>query len=241
VTDCHISSVIGQSGQYKHWIVTQRDVTRNKQLEADILEVSDAERRRIGRDLHDGLGQHLTALELLSQTLVGKLAAAAPSLVAPAQYLTRQIRETIVQTRLLSHNLSPVPVAPDGLMLALAELAAGTEAMTGVKCRFICATPVLVTDASVADHVYRIAQEAVHNALKHSGARALEILLEDQGERARLLVEDDGRGLTTEAQEGSGLGMRTMRYRARLILAELTIESTASRGTRVVCVFRKEK
>ncbi|MCI0534871.1 MAG: response regulator, partial [Verrucomicrobiales bacterium] len=117
-------------------------------LQKQILEIGEREQCRIGRDLHDGLGQHLTALELLSQTLVGKLKSAAPELVKGAEEVTRQIRETVRQTRLLSHNLSPVPLESDGLMIALAELAAGAHSLTGIACRFKSAEPVLLPDTN---------------------------------------------------------------------------------------------
>src|SRR4030095_4948645 len=122
----------------------------------------------------DGLGQHLTALELLSQTLIGRLKTAAPPLVAPAQEIARQIRETITQTRRLSHNLSPVPLEADGLMLALSELADGTTVMSGTTCTFTCPGKVSINDTIVATHLYRIAQEAVNNALKHSEAKEIQ-------------------------------------------------------------------
>src|SRR6185503_9495723 len=171
------------------------DEERLARLQQEILEVSESEQRRIGRDLHDGLGQHLTALELLGQALVGRLKTAAPELVKPAQEITRHIRETITQTRLLSHNLSPVPLEADGLMLALSELAAGTQAMTGIQCEFLSEEPVLLPDTNVAMHLYRIAQESVNNALKHSKAKEIQISLSANSGQIRMSIEDNGRGL----------------------------------------------
>ena len=210
-----------------------------RQLQNEILEVSESEQRRIGRDLHDGLGQHLTALELLSQALVGKIKNAAPALVKPAQEITRQIRETITQTRLLSHNLSPVPLAADGLMLALSELTAGTQALAGIQCAFLCAQPVLLPDAQAATHLYRIAQEAVNNSLKHSGAGKIEISLADQAGAWHLAVQDNGRGFSPDSERNSGLGLRLMRYRAQLLGASLDIDSGPRQGARISCTLRK--
>jgi signal transduction histidine kinase len=210
-----------------------------RQLQKEVLEVSESEQRRIGRDLHDGLGQHLTALELLSQALVGKIKTAAPELVKPAQEITRQIRETITQTRLLSHNLSPVPLAADGLMLALSELAAGTQGMAGINCEFQCAEPVLLSDAQAATHLYRITQEAVNNALKHSGAAKIEISLSEHAGSWHIAVQDDGRGFSPDADRNSGLGLRLMRYRAQLLGASLEIDSAPRRGARVSCTLQK--
>ena len=210
-----------------------------RQLQREVLDVSECEQRRIGRDLHDGLGQHLTALELLGQALVGRLKTAAPELVKPAQEITRHIRETITQTRLLSHNLSPVPLEADGLMLALSELAAGTQAMTGIKCEFVSDERVLLPDANQATHLYRIAQEAVNNALKHSRARRIGIALTERNRSWEMSVTDDGRGFSPASEKHSGLGLRMMKYRAQLIGALLDINSAPDKGVRITCTLGK--
>ena len=211
------------------------------ELQKEVLEVSENEQRRIGRDLHDGLGQHLTALELLSQTLLGKLKSAAPALVQPAEEITRQIRETIKQTRLISHNLSPVPLDADGLMIALEELAAGTQGASVIDCNFICARPFIVSNANVATHLYRIAQEAVNNALKHSRAKTVTIRLKAEDREWTMSVEDNGKGLDAKPNQkstSSGLGLRIMKYRAQLIGASIEIESPSIRkthGVKITC------
>ena len=211
------------------------DVTERRRLEREILEISDREQRRIGLDLHDGLGQHLTALELLNQTLVGKLKKKAPTLAKPAAEISGQIREVISQTRLLSHNLSPVPLDADGLMIALAELAAGTAAMSGIDCQFVCAEPSPFPDANAATHLYRIAQEAVNNALKHGHARRIGITLAERSRSWEMHIEDNGCGFKPAEQGRSGLGLRMMQYRAQLIGASLEIGSEPRRGTRIRC------
>ena len=209
---------------------------RLKQLEKEILDVAESEQRRIGRDLHDGLGQHLTALELLSQSLISQLKSAAPQLVAPAQDIARQIRETITQTRLLSHNLSPVPLEADGLMLALSELADGTTAMSKTVCTFTCVGEVLVDDSNVAMHLYRIAQESVNNALKHSKAKEIQISLSANSGQIRMSIEDNGRGLP-EKPSSTGLGLGLMRYRAQLIGASVDIRAEPGDGVMILCTW----
>lgn len=234
------NALFDESGRVEFVIGTGIDITERRQLERQILEISDREQRRIGRDLHDGLGQHLTALELLNQTLVGKLRREAPALVAPATDLSRQIREIITQVRLLSHNLSPVPLEADGLMIALGELAAGTAAMGGVECRLACEKPVSMSDANAATHLYRIAQEAVNNALKHGLAKKIDIILAERGTGLEMRVADDGRGFNAAEARKPGLGLRMMQYRAQLLGGALDVNSKPGRGTLVFCSLPKK-
>jgi PAS domain S-box-containing protein len=230
-----------EDGNVQYVIGTGIDITDRKTLEREILEISDREQRRIGHDLHDSLGQQLTALEFQGQALVGKLKSAAPALVEPARDICRHIQQTIRNTRLLSHGLSPVPLGEEGLMTALAELAAGVGAMNGVQCEFGCARTVLVTDATVATHLYRIAQEAVNNALKHSRARFIRVRLEEDREHWRLSVEDDGRGLDPGVRKSTGMGLRIMNHRARLVGASLEVQSVEPSGLRIECTVPKRK
>lgn len=229
-----------EDGVVEYVIGSGIDVTERRRLEREIIEISDREQRRIGRDLHDGLGQHLTALELLNQTLAGKLKKEAPALVKPATDISRQIREVITQTRLLSHNLSPVPLDADGLMVALGELAAGTAAMSGIDCQFVCDEPSLLPDADAATHLYRIAQEAVNNALKHGRARRIRITLVQRSRSWEVCIEDNGRGFKPAEQGRSGLGLRMMQYRAQLIGAALEIDSEPRKGTRISCILSRK-
>src|SRR5688572_11448721 len=148
-----------------------------KRLEREIMEISEREQRRFGHDLHDGLGQRLTGLEMLSHALAEDLKAHAPALYPQANRLNRELRETVTQARLISHSLAPVPLEGDGLMRGLSELAASTSRIPGVKCRFRCDPPVCIQDVTTATHLYRIAQEAVNNALKHGRAKTIDITL----------------------------------------------------------------
>lgn len=204
-------------------------------LEREVLEISESERRRIGHDLHDGLGQRLTAASMGLNALVAALKAEAPALAERGEDIGGQLREAIAETRSHSHGLAPVALLDDGLMSALLSLAEGTSRGGAVRCVFDCAEPVRVADAEVADHLYRIAQEAVNNALKHAAPSEIRIALECRDNTLVLEVDDDGEGFEEPAPPATGIGLRVMRYRARLIGGDLKIGSPPAGGTRICC------
>jgi two-component system CheB/CheR fusion protein len=220
---------------YSRWFV--RDVTRSMELEQEILAVGEREQRRLGQDLHDDLCQQLTGIELLSQTLAGKLGKQAIAGAAQAKEIAAMVRHVMVRTRELAHGLSPLPLGEEGLMLALKELAARTQKLFGKSCRFYCPRPALVTDQNVGMHLYRIAQEAIGNALKHSKARQLEIRLIAEPTSLSLEVRDDGVGLPKRlpVSESVGMGLRTMQYRAQVINGRLRLQKNPAGGTTVAC------
>jgi signal transduction histidine kinase len=204
-------------------------------LERVILETADREQRRIGEDLHDGPGQQLTAASLATNGLITALEAAAPALVPQAESLSRQLRESIAEVRALSHGLAPVALADEGLIHALHELAEATTRSTGVRCIFDCPLPVSAPDVALAGHVYRIAQEAVNNALKHAAPHEIRLGLERREDTLVLEVDDDGDGLPETLAAGGGIGLRVMRHRAKLIGGAFEIGSAPAGGTRIAC------
>lgn len=216
-----------------------RDISGRKRLEAEILEISDRERRRIGQDLHDGLGQHLTGIELMSQVLEQRLASSrskeAGQLAGEAEKISRHVREAISQARALARGLSPVVIESEGLMAALQELADGAAGMFRIRCEFVCDPPVLVTDHAVATHLYRIAQEAVSNAVKHGKADATLIRLKAGGDQIVLHIHDNGRGIPDPLPPGRGMGLRIMQYRAGIIGGSIVVRRDPEGGTSVIC------
>ena len=231
--------LLDHTGAVEYIICTGIDTTERKRLEKEILEISDREQRRIGQDLHDGLCQHLAATELMSQVLEQRLEKILPAEAAGAAEIGRHVREAISQTRLLARGLSPVTLESEGLMSALEELAADTEQMFHVRCRFEARETVRTPNHASATHLFRIAQEAVSNALKHGKATRIDIELKPAGEFAELIVRNNGIGFPKKPKK-TGMGLRIMNYRAGMIGATLRVEPGKDQGTAVICTFKKK-
>jgi signal transduction histidine kinase len=214
-----------------------REIGERERLEKEILEVSEREQRRIGHDLHDGLCQHLTATAMAGQVLGQKLAARTMVEAADAGELVRLIEDGIAMTRDMAHGIAPLEMESDGLVTALRALAGNVGRMFKVACTLECDAPPPIEDVATVTHLYRIAQEAVNNALRHGKPRQIVMSLSRVRERGQLSIEDDGAGLPEDWQSGRGLGTRIMRHRAVMIGGELSIEPSPTGGTLVTCRF----
>ncbi len=212
-----------------------REIGERERLEKEILEISEREQRRIGHDLHDGLCQHLTATAMAGQVLGEKLAARSLPESKDAREIVRLIEEGIAMTRDMAHGIAPLGLESDGLIAALRGLAANVSRMFKIACTLECDAPPLIEDVNVATHLYRIAQEAVQNALRHGKPRLIVMSLGHARGRAELTIEDDGAGLPENWQSGGGLGTRTMAHRAAMIGGMLSIEPNPTGGTFVRC------
>jgi PAS domain S-box-containing protein len=211
-----------------------RDLTERKRLEKEILEISEREQRRLGQDLHDGLCQHLAGIEMLSQVLAQKLAPKSKAAAKRASEIAKAVREGISQTRLLARGFSPVTLESEGLRSALAELALNTEKLFRVRCSFDCPEVVKFNEHAAATHLFRIAQEAVSNAIKHGQAKNISIQLREDAGQLRLRVNDDGVGFPEKFSGGTGMGLRIMQTRIGMVGGTLTIERPPAGGTSVV-------
>ncbi|MBA3849044.1 MAG: hypothetical protein C0502_03500 [Opitutus sp.] len=203
-------------------------------LEAEVLAASERERHSIGADLHDGLGQLLTAVEFMCTALKEETSRTQPEISARLGQMGGILREAVAQTRFLSRGLVPVGEGPEALHQGLVALAERTNALGRVRCEFETEEAVEVRDAAATSHLYRIAQEAVNNAVKHARATSIVIRLGRQPGRLFLGVEDDGVGLGSPGT-GKGAGLGLMRHRASLIGASLAVSPRRGGGVSIVC------
>ena len=216
------------------------EMTERERLERELLEISEREQRRIGQDLHDGLCQHLTGATLAGQVLEEKLAALNLIEAGDASKVVRIVEEAINLSRRLAKGLYPVEMEADGLMLALEEFAATSSELFKVACRFECDSPVLIHDPATAGHLYRIAQEAVRNAIKHGKARNVLIRLDVREESTVLSIKDDGVGLPKPLPENRGLGLRIMAHRSTMIGGVFNARRNETGGTLATCELHAE-
>ncbi len=212
------------------------EIRERERLERAVLEISERERRSIGHDLHDGLGQHLTGTAFAGQVLCEKLQVRRLSEeVADAWKIVHLVEEGIEKTRRLAKGLLLAEIQHDGLFTALHELADDTMSQFRVTCTFDTSGDCNVAADGAATHLLRIAQESVRNAIRHGGARNIEIGLRGDANALELSIRDNGKGIPPMSQRGDGLGLRIMAHRAQIIGGEFTIVSPPEGGTVVRC------
>jgi signal transduction histidine kinase len=208
-------------------------VDHRSRLQHELLTVSSNERNSMGQELHDDICQHLVGTTLAARVLAQKLIQQNNGLANEAKAIIALIEEGTGKTRQLARGLLLSAIEPDRLPEKLSELA-DEGSRSGVTCTFRQAGDVLVADADTAAQLYRIAQEAMRNAIRHAEAAHVDISLVGDEHAICLTVEDDGRGLP-ESEARSGMGLPIMSHRAEYIGATLSLIATASRGTRLIC------
>jgi PAS domain S-box-containing protein len=229
--------LIEQAGKVVEIEGTARDITERKRLEREILEISNREQRRIGHDLHDGVCQQLAGIALMAASLADKLQEKGIPESAQTERISGLINKAISQTRGVSRGLFPVRLEENGLVSALEELAANSSELFKINCQFSCVEAPAEVDNEAALHLYYIVLEAVANACKHSNAQNVFITLESARDRHSLSVRDDGKGFSPSGKAHTGMGIRIMQYRARVIGANLTLRSAPDSGTHLACLF----
>ena len=223
-----------ESAVEKRTVELREEISRREALESEMAQLIERERRRIGQELHDNLGQRMTGLSLLAEVLATKLKATAPDLFDLADAIERTASEAVLETRRLAHGLMPVVPGAKGLRAALTELAESVSLGGKLQCSFYADSPIEVEDEYVATHLYRIAQESVSNLIRHGYASVAAIRLSRVNNKTTLSIADNGAGFSRrEDDRGGEYGLRIMANRASLIRYDLNIESVPGSGTTI--------
>lgn len=220
----------------------QQEMAMRERLETALIQVSETQQKAIGRDLHDGLGQHLTSIAFFGAAVQQKLDAQKRPEATDVQRMVDLVNQSIDKTRRVARGLYPVVLESQGLAAALEELADNTRSLKGVACVLAADPAVTVDDPVVAINLYRVAQEAIHNAIKHGKARQVWIELSCRGSNGCLSISDDGVGIDPERIGPSpGLGMYSLRERASLLGGTLDIATNPQGGTTVAVIYPAER
>ena len=209
-------------------------------LEHEIARVSESEQRRIGQDLHDGLCQSLAAIQFAVSSTRDDLQKDSPKHAATLQEILAMVKDSISETRNLARRIFPVQMEEAGLAAVLDELVTSLRRHHRIEAAFEMHGDVKIRDPEMAMHLYRIAQEAVSNALKHGNPKKIVISLRGDDAMLQLAISDDGIGLPKDSSSKDGMGFKTMRHRANLIGATLDIRDNPGSGVSVICSLPKE-
>lgn len=212
----------------------------SRQLEQEIIRISEREQRRIGQDLHDGLCQYYAAVGCAAGSLKLNLEKQGSPAAKSAAEIEDLIMKGVGQARSLARGLAPVENDEVGLQFALEDLAHTTSRLQSIDCRLVCDSPVSIFDNHCANHLYRIVQEAINNATRHGKATVIRIHLNSDEDSVRLAIEDNGTGITKPLSGSPGMGMSIMQYRARTIGGELEVAPRPEGGTIVACTFHQK-
>ena len=213
----------------------QREVAERQRLDREIAQVADRERHRLGQELHDSLGQHLTGTALAAQVLKEKLALKGASETTEAEKLVCYVEEGIDLTRNLARGFFSPELDADGLTVALRGLAENITERFGIDCVFEGEESIRTPDSAIATQLYRIAQEAVANSVKHAAAQRITIRLGTSPSELSLAISDDGIGFPDRLPQSEGLGLQLMRHGASLAGTSFDVRRNGQRGTLVTC------
>lgn len=214
----------------------EAETLKRQQVQRDLLELSANERSAMGRELHDQLGQHLVGTAMAAQVLAHRMQARDETAAREARQIADLVEQGIAQTRQLARGLMLERVDPERLKSEIEELCATLQQQfPRVVCDAFVQTPARLRDAASAAQIYRIAQEGMRNACRHSGGKRVRLGLRELDDRVVLSIEDDGKGLPAPDQRAGGLGLRIMQHRADILRSKLSVDTQTGRGTRIYC------
>jgi PAS domain S-box-containing protein len=228
-----LSAQIELSGEQRILVVVQ-DVSERKQLESDITEIANRERRRLGADLHDGLGQELTGISLMLRSFAKRAGLATADAAPEFDEIIMLVNHAIQTARKMALGISPVALERGGLLPALENLIAWSRDSYGADVRLTLSirSPLRLGESAAA-HLYRIAQEAINNAVRHGRGRKIRVALRASRALVSLSIVDDGVGIAENAARGAGMGLKIMEYRAAVIGGVFAVKRLPRGGTRI--------
>jgi signal transduction histidine kinase len=214
-----------------------RDLTKKRELEKRMIDIANEERRRIGRELHDGLGQMLTGIRMVAENLARRLKANEIPGAADVQEISEMVKEADEHARSISRGLVEINLEKMGLSTALENLAERILKTYGIECSYTDDGKIELKNHTNALHIYRIVQEAVTNAVRHAGAENIHIRMLKNGNHTAVIVEDDGDGFDPKEGTNNGSGIQIMKYRADIMGGVLDIKRTEDCKTQVRCII----
>jgi signal transduction histidine kinase len=232
--DRHYEARVVASGPDEALVII-RDFSEQRRLEHEVLRISGREQERIGKDLHDDVGQLLTGLGFLAQALQQQLTRRGLAEAADAAQINQLAARALKHTRVLARGLFPVELASKGLFVALQQLAQDVQTLFKITCSVRWNSPLHIRDSAVAEHLYRLVQEAISNAIKHGHASRISIQFRAGRGQPALIVRDNGGLVCPPSEPLRGMGLRIMDYRARRIGATVAIRAVPRGGTVVTC------
>lgn len=210
------------------------DLSTQQKLQREILELPERERQRIGEELHDGLGQQLTGLTMLAESLLNK--ASRPEHQLAAQ-LASGLHDALTQVRAMSRGLMPIQIYSDGFIISLQEIAENIEHQSSIPIHLQIDENIQIAEDETATHLYRIVQESLNNAVKHADASSITVSLKQERDHGLLEITDDGIGISPDLENSNGLGLNIMRHRCGMFDGEISINPAGHRGTQIRCRF----
>jgi PAS domain S-box-containing protein len=227
----------GENGKQGRLIGMTMDVTERRRLERDILEIARREQQRLGQDLHDTLGQELAGLSFMAKALEKSLRAQQSDSADEAAQLSELAQQSVKQCRRIAHGLVPIDVPAESFALELRALCIGMSELYSTPCECSITNAAMVFDNKSASHLYRIATEAIVNAMRHANPITILVTLQTCNGNGTLCIKDDGEWKPSKPNDGGGVGLRIMQHRAELIDAGLVVRHAPEEGTTVTCTF----
>jgi signal transduction histidine kinase len=216
-----------------------RDITERKNLEHEVLKIGGLERRRIGHELHDGLGQIFTGIAYTSKLIEKRISEGKQIDIGSVRLISENISKSKLLVKNIIQGLCPVEDDPEGLFIALDSMIKNIEKIYNIKCHLDFDKSLKVPDNAISSHIFLICQEAVNNAIKHSGCTQIKIYFEKKSNIFVFGIEDDGKGFDYDTCENKGMGLKTIKYRVSVISASVELNSSINNGTkiRVIKIF----